>query len=57
MSIHRSLTPRLPDIASTDVCLVNNFWARSFFPLTLGAMVVIVTEEDFRDVSRLTDSL
>ena len=62
--IHRAMTSRLipppPGIAPTDVCLLNPAWGfgtRLFYPLALGATVVVVTEEEARNPGRLADNL
>jgi amino acid adenylation domain-containing protein len=65
VSIHRSITARLtslrvPEIEATDVCLVSVSWGfgpRFFSPLTVGGKVVIIPDDAYKDVNRLTDSL
>jgi amino acid adenylation domain-containing protein len=68
VQIHRSMTSRLisaplPDIQPTDVCCLNSSLAfgisasRLFFPLVLGASVVVIEDDAVKDVRRFVKAL
>jgi acyl-coenzyme A synthetase/AMP-(fatty) acid ligase/acyl carrier protein len=65
IGIHRSITSRLvssplPDFDGADVCLVNTsfgFGTKLFFPLILGATVVVLPEDQVRNVNRLAENV
>jgi amino acid adenylation domain-containing protein len=64
INIHRSITSRLssglPDIQPDDICGLNTslgLGARLFLPLACGATVVIISDDDIRDVRRLVNCI
>ncbi len=68
VEVHRSMTSRLisaplPDIQSSDVCCLNSSLSsgisasRLMFPLVLGAPVVVMGDEDVKDVRRFVNLL
>jgi amino acid adenylation domain-containing protein len=65
VNIHRSVTSRLastplPDILANDVCALNTRFglgSRLFFPLALGASLVVLNEAEVKDARRLVESL
>jgi amino acid adenylation domain-containing protein len=68
IEIHRSLTARLsaaplPDIQETDVCVLNSSLSfgisasRLFLPLVIGVPVVILPDQEVRDIGRFVEAL
>lgn len=65
VNTHRSIVGRLlagplPDITAGDVCAVSTslgFGSRLFYPLALGARVVVLHDDEMRDAARLVRTL
>jgi amino acid adenylation domain-containing protein len=65
MSVHRSITSRLsslplPDFVPADICLLNTSWGfgtKLFYPLALGATVVVLPDDCVRNANRLAENI
>jgi non-ribosomal peptide synthetase component F len=65
VNIHRSITNRLaliplPDIEQGDICCLNSsllFLSRLFVPLVLGASVIAVGDDQFKDMKQLARTI